>query len=192
MDRMSEREGPGRTQAWTAPSAGCRIVRAPSAARAQDCLSRLASGVVLAACTTPNGPVGVLVNSLTSLSAQPPRVLFCVGKVEPAHPALLEAEAIGLSVLAGDQQAEADRFAGPDASPGRFGRGWTLSPNAPPRLADALASVEGWVRSRIDAGSHTVFVLDVTAAATRPGTPLIYFARSYLSAAQADEAAALA
>lgn len=189
MDRLSEREGPVSAQAWTTPSAECRILRAPTASFAQDSLSRLASGVALAVCTTPDGPVGVLVNSLTSLSAQPPRILFCVRKIEPAHPALLEAEAIGLSVLADDQRAEADRFASPEGSDERFTHRWTLSPSAPPRLADALASVEGRVRSRIDAGSHTVFVLDVTAAETRPGTPLIYFARSYLNAEQTEDAA---
>jgi len=173
----------------SATSAECQTFRTTSAAGAQDSLSRLACGVALAACTTPNGPVGALVNSLTSLSAQPPRILFCVRKSEPSHPALLEAEAVGLSILADHQQAEADRFASPGPTHEQFGPGWTHSSSAPPRLADALASVEGRVRARIDAGSHTVFVLDITAAEARPGTPLIYFARNYLNAAQSGGAA---
>jgi len=172
----------------SAPLAARPIVRPPSLAQAQDGLSRLASGVALAACMTPRGPAGVLVNSLTGLSAQPPRILFCVRKTEPSHPALLDAEAVGLSILADDQQAEADPFARAAPPHERFGPRWTLSEGAPPRLAGALASIEGRVRSRIDAGSHTVFVLDIMTAETRPGTPLIYFGRGYLNAAQPEPA----
>lgn len=173
-------------RAATPSPATCEIVRPPAEAQTfQDCLSRLASGVAIAACAGRSGPEGLLIHSLTGLSPQPPRILFCVRKVEPAHPALLAADTISLSILSSDQQAEADRFSQPSPKSERFGGEWVVPFDAPPRLSGALASVEGRVRTRIDAGSHTVFILDVTLAETQAGAPLVYFERGFLSPAAA-------
>jgi flavin reductase len=157
--------------AWRRPS--------PEPEAFRDSLARLASGVAVAACWTPQGPKGLLISSLTGLSTEPPRILFCVRKGATAHEALLTAEDISLSILAAGQRREAERFSRTELTHERFGSGWTQVPEAPPVLADALAHMQGAVRCRIDAGSHTIFILDVSAAVTRPGAPLVYFERAY-------------
>ena len=62
-------------------------------------LAKLASGVAIVACWADGQPRGLLVNSLTGLSTQPPRLLFCVRKAAGAHAALLKADFISVSLL---------------------------------------------------------------------------------------------
>ena len=145
----------------------------------KDNLAQLASGVAIAACWTPRGPQGLLVSSITGLSAEPPRMLFCVRKASSSHAALLRADAVGLSILGEGQRDEAERFSRSDRAAERFGSGWSLSSEAPPVLAGSLATLSGPVRSRIDAGSHTIFILDVSQVCSRAGPPLLYVQRDY-------------
>jgi len=173
----------GSASAHTPVEAGvCDVVRLwPPAdpAAFKDGLARLASGVAVAACWSDGQPRGLLVNSLTGLSTEPPRVLFCVRKAASSHDALLAAEAISLSILTPDHAAEAERFSRPDLARERFGDAWRLNPVEPPVLTDALVALSGPVHCRIDAGTHTVFILDVSVTQSRDAQPLVYFDRGF-------------
>lgn len=160
----------------------CDVVRLwppADAAAFKDGLARLVSGVAVVACWSGDQPRGLLVSSLTGLSTEPPRVLFCIRKAASAHGALLAAPAISLSILAADQAGEATRFSISDLAHERFGDGWAKAPLEPPVLKDALVSFSGPVHCRIDAGSHTIFILDISRATTRDGDPLVYFDRQF-------------
>jgi flavin reductase len=160
----------------------CDVVRLwPPAdpAAFKDGLARLASGVAVAACWSGGQPRGLLVSSLTGLSTEPPRVLFCVRKAASSHDVLLAAEAISLSILTLDHAAEAERFSRSDLASERFGDAWRLNHVEPPTLNDALVSLSGPIHCRIDAGTHTVFILDVSVSQSRDAAPLIYFARGF-------------
>lgn len=146
----------------------------------RDGLAKLASGVAIVACQTADGPRGLLVSSLTGLSTDPPRILFCVRRAAAAHADLAQADAISVTLLDGRDRDEADCFAGPGRAVERFsGDRWRLSPRAPPALRDPLAAFSGPVHCRIDAGTHTIFVLDVTRAESRDADPLVYFERGF-------------
>ena len=143
-------------------------------------LAKLASGVAVVACWADGQPRGLLVSSLTGLSTEPPRLLFCVRKAAAAHGALLRAEAIGLSLLGSDDREEALRFCSSERAAERFAADrWQLDPHTPPTRVDALATFTGPVCSRIDAGSHTVFILDASTAHARQAPPLLYFERAF-------------
>ena len=143
-------------------------------------LAKLASGVAIVACWADGQPRGLLVNSLTGLSTQPPRLLFCVRKAAGAHAALLKAEHISVSLLDEADREEAERFAQGARASERFRDGqWTLDPRKPPERRDALAAFSGPVRSRMDGGTHTVFILDVSDAKARDADPLLYFERDF-------------
>ena len=146
----------------------------------RDGLAKLASGVAIVACWADGQPRGLLVSSLTGLSTQPPRILFCVRKAAAAHAALLAAEAVGVSLLDKDDLEEAQRFAAADRARERFGdSGWRLDPTRPPERRDALAAFSGPVRCRLDGGTHTIFILDVARADARDADPLLYFERGF-------------
>ena len=142
-------------------------------------IARWISGVAVVACRGRDGPVGLLVSSLTGVSTEPPRILFCVPKRAAAHAALLEANQVCVSLLDNTARAEAERFAVSGVE--RFADGgWRLAANAPPVRRDALAAFSGPVHCRIDAGTHTVFILDVSHAEARgEAEPLVYFERSF-------------
>lgn len=143
-------------------------------------LAKLASGVAIVACWADGQPRGLLVSSLTGLSTQPPRVLFCIRKAAGAHDALLRAETVSLSLLDERDLDEAERFSSPHRAAERFDRsGWRLDPAGPPERLGSLATFAGPVRSRIDGGTHTIFILDVTQAQAREADPLLYFERAF-------------
>jgi len=146
----------------------------------RDAMARLASGVAVAACWEGDTPRGLLVSSLTALSTQPPRVLFCVKKTASAHTAFLSAQECSLSLLAEDDRREADRFSRSDLAHERFGESaWGLDPEKPPEHRRGLVRLSGFIDQKIDAGSHSIFILRVGEADVGDRTPLIYFDRAF-------------
>jgi flavin reductase (DIM6/NTAB) family NADH-FMN oxidoreductase RutF len=145
-------------------------------AAVHDSLAVLASSVGVAACWGPDGVEGVLVRSVMRVSVTPPRFLVSIDKAAGGHKALLAADTIGLSILAAGQDAATDAFL--DAGAGWSGGGWSEAADEPPTLRGALTALSGRVRSRIDAGSHTLLILDLDGAESRGGAPLVCFDQS--------------
>jgi flavin reductase (DIM6/NTAB) family NADH-FMN oxidoreductase RutF len=149
----------------------------------KDAMSRLAVGVVVAACWGADGaPVGLLVSSIAPVSAEPPRILFCVQKTARSHNALFAAQRISLNILSETDRAEAERFSSAERGLERFDPSeWYLDPQTPPQRRSALVSLTGGVGHRMDAGTHTVFILNVSDIDVRDAKPLVYFDRRYTS-----------
>ena len=154
----------------------------PDAAEFRQAMARLAAGVAVVACLDHGAPRGLLVSSLTSLSIEPPRVLFCIAKTAGSHDPLARAERCGLSVLSDRDAEEAERFSSAERGAERFGSAvWRLQSDQPPLHRGALIGITGPISQRIDAGSHSVFILDVETIETRNAGPLIYFDRAFRS-----------
>lgn len=157
-----------------------RPADAPDTAVFRDAMAQLAGGVAVVAVLDHGAPRGLLVSSLTSLSIEPPRMLFCVRKAAASHAALLRADRCSLAILGQDDVEEARRFSSSRRATERFSRNaWRLQPGEPPQYADALVNLTGWIGNRMDVGSHSIFVLDVEEIYRRDGDPLVYFGRSY-------------
>jgi flavin reductase (DIM6/NTAB) family NADH-FMN oxidoreductase RutF len=146
----------------------------------REAMARLASGVAVAAVWDGETPRGLLVSSLTALSTEPPRVLFCVKKTASAHGSLLAAKECGLSLLAEDDQGEAERFSRSDLAHERFQAAtWRLDRDRPPEHLEGLVRLSGAIDQKIDAGSHSIFILRVSEAEASERTPLVYFGRDF-------------
>ncbi len=144
----------------------------------KDALARLASGVAIVSCWDGSTPRGLLVSSITGLSVEPPRFLFCVRKEASSHDALLAAGACGIAILAADDEAEALRFASPAQAHERFtDPRWDLAKPHAPRLHAGLTSAACVIDQTIDAGGHTVVVVTATHLTVRPGAPLVAYDR---------------
>jgi len=164
-----------------------RVDDAPAAladaVRFRDAMARMASGVAVVACTDENRPRGLLVSSMTSLSVEPPRMLFCVRKAAGSHDALVRARRCSLSVLSDADADEADRFSTATDATDRFGSdAWRLEAGHPPVHTGAMIGLTGVISQRTDAGSHSVFFLDIETIAiieARAARPLIYFGRAF-------------
>jgi flavin reductase len=147
----------------------------------REAMARLASGVAVAACWEGDVPRGLLVSSLTALSPEPPRVLFCVKKTASAHNAMLAAQDCSLTVLSEQDQREAERFSRSDLAHERFGPSqWRLDRSRPPeRRGGGLVRLSGFIDQRIDAGSHSIFILHIGQAEVGDQVPLVYFDRTF-------------
>jgi flavin reductase (DIM6/NTAB) family NADH-FMN oxidoreductase RutF len=146
----------------------------------KDAMSRLVGGVGIAACWSGETPVGLLVSSIAVVSADPPRILFCVQKSARSHSALFRTRRCSLNILAEDGRTEAERFSNATRFGERFDpQLWRLEPGAPPRHRSALVGLTGTIGHRMDAGTHTVFILSITDADVQDARPLVYFDRGY-------------
>jgi 3-hydroxy-9,10-secoandrosta-1,3,5(10)-triene-9,17-dione monooxygenase reductase component len=143
-------------------------------------LSNFATGVAVVTTHGPHGPVGMAVNSFTSVSLEPPLVLFCAGVTSTTWPVIEKTGQFCVNILGAAQDGLARRFARVGVD--RFaGVGWQPSPADNPVLEGA----EAWLDCRLDstcpAGDHTVVIGRVEHAGVEPTPhgPLVFYRRRY-------------
>jgi flavin reductase (DIM6/NTAB) family NADH-FMN oxidoreductase RutF len=143
----------------------------------REALSRFASGVTVVAADTPAGLTGFTATAFASVSLDPPLVLVCVAKNASVHAALVGALVFGVSVLDESQTWIAEQFA--RSGTNRFA-GVALRTSARVPLIDgAIAHLECGQHAVHDVGDHTTLVGRVLHSTTRPGRPLLHYARAY-------------
>lgn len=143
-------------------------------------LSRFATGVVIVTARTGEGQRrAVTVNAFTSVSLDPPLVLFCLGKAAFNFDVFAHTDAFAINILSSDQQALSDRFAReaedqfPDLALGGLATG-------SPVLSGCLGTLDCMTETRHDAGDHLIIVGRVAAVDVRSGgRPLLYFGSRY-------------
>ncbi len=138
-------------------------------------LGMFATGVTIVTARTAQGElVGLTASSFNSVSLDPPLVLWSLAGAASSMPALSAGSHYAINVLAADQQALAERFAGRGAD--RWaGVAHTPGVAGAPVLAGAVACFECFNRSRYAEGDHVIFVGQVERCSFRPGAaPLLY------------------
>jgi flavin reductase len=124
---------------------------------------------------------GLTVDSLVSLSIEPPLVGVAVGRHAALHELLREAGAFAVSVLASGQEHLAQHFArgvppiglwtGIETSRGELDA---------PLIEGALGWIECRIASDLETGDHTLFVGEVTSVRRGPGREaLVHLRRAY-------------
>lgn len=154
-----------------------RQARSPafSAPEFRSALGMFATGVTIVTMRTSAGElVGLTANSFNSVSLSPPLVLWSLGQSASSMPAMAAGTHYAVHVLAADQKALAERFAGPKAE--RWdGVAFRDGVSGAPVLDGAAAVFECFNRSRYPEGDHTIFVGEVEACSHRVGaSPLLY------------------
>jgi flavin reductase (DIM6/NTAB) family NADH-FMN oxidoreductase RutF len=144
-------------------------------------LGRFASGVtILTARDASGADHGMTVSAFSSLSLDPPLVLFCVDHAASMH-GLLTGDpppVCGISILSSNQEAWSRRFA--DETEQRFdGIAYSRGEHGVVLLDEALAHLECTITQRIEAGDHTVFIARLDRAEPRHGRPLLYYRGGY-------------
>lgn len=147
----------------------------------KEVLAHLASGVAIISCWDGRTPRGLLVSSITGLSVEPPRFLFCVRKAAGSHDALVASSECGVALLGLSDQDEALRFASSSRAAERFAPDrWRLTGLAPPAYRGGLASIRCNVEKVTDAGSHSIIIVSATDSLLTPGPPLVAWNRGFL------------
>lgn len=132
--------------------------------------------------TTSDGDVwsGLTATAVTSLSAEPPRLLVCINQQGSTYDILCKGRTLGVNVLASQHKELAMRFAGMHGEPEteRFGgEEWFTSQTGAPLLKGALASFDCTVDTITDAGSHGIVIGNIEAVefdGDRAEDPLCY------------------
>jgi flavin reductase (DIM6/NTAB) family NADH-FMN oxidoreductase RutF len=122
------------------------------------------TGVTAVTAVTADGGVAALtVNSFTSVSLHPPKVLFCVATSSSSFRVLADASRIAIHILSQDQEDVARRFATSGLSGADKLRGvaWVPGPDGVPLLQRTPAVLAGRRDEVITSGDHVIILLDV-------------------------------
>jgi len=150
----------------------------------RQALGGFATGVCVVTAHTPEGARGITVNSFTSVSLNPPLVLWCVDVNSDRHNAFAAAERFAIHVLPVEDREVSQRFARGNST---FGDDEFDSGNdEPPRLIDALTRLDCVAHQTVLMGDHLVIVGRVTAFESRAGDGLTYFRGKYGVAAEPE------
>lgn len=142
-------------------------------------MRRFATGVAIVT-TTEGGRIhGFTANAFASVSADPPTVLICVNRIATAHPLIATSQRFCVNVLALDQRALAERFAGGEPRSRFEGVAYHFGAGGSPVLDGTVAHVDCTVIEELTAATHTIFLGEVLEAGWRDAAPLGYYDRTY-------------
>lgn len=159
-----------------APSEAQPPTRQPiDAAEFRTVLGHFASGVVVLATMTPDGPVGMSCQSMFSLSLEPPLIAVSPSRTSTTWPLIREAGSFAVSILSEEQEALCRGFAVSGGD--KFaGVGWSPSDaTGSPVIDDALAWIDCRVGPIYEAGDHYLVVGEVAALGAGGGQPLLFY-----------------
>ena len=138
----------------------------------RDCLGRFASGVTVVTTNSVDGFIGMTANSFSSVSMEPPLVLWCPAKTSSRFGYFAQTSHFAIHVLDADQQDVALAFA--KSARAFDGLAVETNANGVPILSNCLARFECATHALHDAGDHAIMVGHVRSAAFREGAPLIF------------------
>jgi flavin reductase (DIM6/NTAB) family NADH-FMN oxidoreductase RutF/pimeloyl-ACP methyl ester carboxylesterase len=147
----------------------------------RDALGCFGTGVTIITTVDPAGePIGLTANSFTSVSLDPPLILFSLARQSANLSTFTQAERFAVNVLHIGQQPLANRFA-QRGGPRFEGVDWSImSEKGSPILGGALASFDCLTHAVHEGGDHLIFIGRVHHAWFEPHRdPLFYFRGKY-------------
>src|SRR5579871_1117629 len=119
-------------------------------------LGHLPTGVTVVTGNGPGGPVGMSANSVTSVSLEPPLILFCPARSSSTWPQIEASGRFCVNVFAAHHEEMSRRFSARGVD--RFA-GVAWHPRAAgPALDDAVAWIECTIDAVHEAGDHLIVV----------------------------------
>jgi flavin reductase (DIM6/NTAB) family NADH-FMN oxidoreductase RutF len=141
-------------------------------------LGMFATGVTVITTKDDDQVHGMTANAFMSVSLRPPLVLISVDRRAKMHALLNEGRRYGISVLADEQRALSDRFAGRTSSDGPEEVEFELV-HETPLVRGALAHLVARVVRSYWGGDHSLFVGQVEYARYGEGQPLLFHGGRY-------------
>ena len=146
----------------------------------RNALGRFATGVcVITALDENNRPLGMTANSFSSVSLDPPLVLWSLQNNSEVFETFASPSAFAINVLASEQIGLSNQYAKKgdhllDEGHYRIGR------TGAPVIRNALVSFECSLEATHDGGDHLIIVGRVEEMSSRPdGNPLLFFSGAY-------------
>ncbi|MDH6623275.1 flavin reductase (DIM6/NTAB) family NADH-FMN oxidoreductase RutF [Streptomyces sp. LBL] len=157
----------------------------PGAALCLRLYAKLAAGVTVVTARGEDGPLGMTVSSVTSLSARPPLLLACLRDGSRTLAAIRAYGVFAVHLLREDQHDLATRFAHPTTpAPRRFAGTPVRQVLGVPVLDGALAWSVCLVEDIRRYGDHCLVVGRVAAVQVGGGRPLLWHDRGFKTLAE--------
>lgn len=148
----------------------------------KQAMRTLVGGVSVVTAGVGDERTGATVTSATSLSVEPPTMVVNINLGSSSWPVIRRHGHFAVNILADDQQAIADRFAGRGGLKGaeRYaGADWMTLVTGAPVLIGALAAVDCEVEEAIERHSHAIILGRVRAVTVGSGSSLVYAGGRY-------------
>lgn len=146
----------------------------------RNSLGLFATGVCVVSAMTPEGePMGLTVNSFSSVSLNPQLILWSLDKSSDTMPLFGAATAFTVNVL-GDHAKDLSQRLSRKGQHALHAAEWRLGETGAPVLTDAIAHFDCVLSARHDGGDHVILVGEVKAHAHKDGAhPLLYYRGRY-------------
>ncbi|MBM3468845.1 MAG: flavin reductase family protein [Alphaproteobacteria bacterium] len=141
-------------------------------------MGHFATGVAIITTQYQGKPIGVTINTLTSVSLDPPLVLFCLGKKRVVFPAFSECTHLAIHILSATQEPLCRSFAQP------LDNHWdnlnhTMSESGCPLIPNTLGILLCKRSHTYEGGDHLIFLNHIedflSESDETENKPLIYF-----------------
>ena len=145
----------------------------------RDALGCFPTGVAVVTANGLDAHIGITVNSFTSVSLDPPLLLWCMDRRSRRHDTFVRAEGFTVSILGTEHKDVSSRLARPGEH-ALDGIALMQTELGPPALADSLAVFECLADGKMERGDHTI-LLGRVLRFSRPSdsAPLVYFRGKY-------------
>lgn len=146
----------------------------------RNAFGQFVTGVTIATTRDLDGSlIGMTANSFSSVSMDPPLLMFCPASHLPSLPAFERAGHFAINILAASQDELAkhfarpseNKFAGVDYSSGLFGA---------PVINGSVATFECTLFESHNAGDHKILIGEVHHFVTNPDSPALVFHRGQM------------
>jgi flavin reductase (DIM6/NTAB) family NADH-FMN oxidoreductase RutF len=156
------------------PTAAADAAGAEARRRLRDVLGHYATGVTVVSAVDPDGnDVGLTVNSFTSVSLDPPLILWCLGRESALIDTFAAGRPFAVNVLAAEQLDVALRFA--DKSPDKFaGLPVERGIGDTPLLGGCVARLQCTTRDVLPGGDHLILLAEVVRTEHSAGRALLF------------------
>lgn len=156
---------------------------AVDAGRFREAMSRVAAAVHVVTTAGPAGLGGITASAVTSITVEPPMMLFCINKTSPSAARMMENGVFCINTLAAADQPLSDIFAGRTDQhlEERFTSGaWTKLATGAPVLSSALAAFDCRFVEAKEITTHLIMIGVVEAVEIASGgEALLYAHRKY-------------
>lgn len=133
---------------------------------------RFATGVTIVTTNGPEGPVGFVANSFSSVSLDPALVLWSPARASSRFKVFSEAAHFAIHVLEAGQAPWMERFS--RGGSGFAGLDHSVTTEGMPALSGALARFDCARHAGHDGGDHQIIVGRVLRMTVRDGEPLVF------------------
>ena len=137
------------------------------------------TGVAIVTTRDGDDPVGFTASSVTSVSLDPPMLLFCIDKSSENLETYRDAKGFAVNILSAGQRDLSERFA-VDAGDRFDGLEWSWSGAGNPVVAGAVGHFDCATEQAVDAGDHLIVIGTVTGLSTGGDASLCHYRGRYL------------